>query len=37
MRMVLQIRVPFGVLFIYIRVPYKIGDRKGDPDLESYP
>ena len=28
-------KVPFGVPFI--RVPYYIGDVKGDPDLENYP
>ena len=27
--------VSFGVLFI--RVPYYIGDLKGDPNLENYP
>ena len=27
--------VPFRVIFI--RVPYKIGDLKRDPNLENYP
>ena len=32
---VLENRVPFGILFI--RVPYYVGDLKGDPSLENYP
>ena len=32
---VLKNRVPFRVLLI--RVPYYIGDLKGDPNLENYP
>ena len=32
---VFQNRVPFTVLFV--RVPYYIGDLKGDPNLENYP
>ena len=34
MRILLQIRVPFRVLFI--RVPYSLGDLKRDPNLENY-
>ena len=32
---VLQLRVPFRVLFI--RVPYYIGDPKRDPNFDNYP
>ena len=35
MWVVVEITVPFGVLFIW--VPYYVGDLKRDPNLENYP
>ena len=32
-----QIRVPVPFRVLFIRVPYYIGDLKGDPSLENYP